>query len=195
MTTADPQFDGVYGTYTITAEDRRDVQRYRFALLLSGVAMSAGLLQWWQIGSQWAWLWVLPLSAGLGLALLWIHIYLRPLHRALQLFWLLGCIGWGVLLITAGPSHALNELADQPLWILAIGPQFAALTGVGFKEFFCFQRPEAIGLTLLLPVGLLGRLSGVIASGPCCAVGCGITAPPCARPAQVRNRSSGGCGR
>ena len=34
-----------------------------------------------------------------------------------------------------------------------MGPFFAALTGVGFKEFFCFRRPEAIGVTLLLPAG------------------------------------------
>ena len=38
----------------------------------------------------------------------------------------------------------------------------AALTGVGFKEFFCFRRPEAIGVTLLLPLALLGRLSGLL---------------------------------
>ena len=43
MTTADPQFEGVYGSYTITEHDRREVQRYRFALLVSGLAMSAGL--------------------------------------------------------------------------------------------------------------------------------------------------------
>jgi uncharacterized integral membrane protein len=43
-----------------------------------------------------------------------------------------------------------------------VGPFFAALAGVGFKEFFCFQRPEAIGVTLLLPLALLGRLAGVI---------------------------------
>ena len=48
---------------------------------------------------------------------------------------------------------------------LAIGPLFAALAGIGFKEFFCFRRPEAIGLTLLLPVALLGHLSGLLA-GP-----------------------------
>ncbi|MDA1156424.1 MAG: DUF2301 domain-containing membrane protein, partial [Cyanobacteria bacterium] len=38
-------------------------------------------------------------------------------------------------------------------------PFFAALAGIGFKEFFCFRRPEAIGVTLLLPLALLGRLS------------------------------------
>ena len=61
----------------------------------------------------------------------------------------------------------LSTLQDQPLWILAIGPLFAALAGIGFKEFFCFQRPEAIGLTLLLPAALLGYLVGLI-NGPLC---------------------------
>lgn len=167
MTKADPQFEGMYGTYTITEHDRREVQRYRIALLVSGLSFSAGLLQWWQIGSEWAWLWMLPLAAGLGSALQWIHIYLRPLHRALQLFWLLGCLGWGVLLVLSGPSQALATLQGQPLWILAIGPLFAALAGIGFKEFFCFRRPEAIGLTLLLPIALLGRLSGLLDPGFC----------------------------
>ena len=62
----------------------------------------------------------------------------------------------------AGPTEALHALQDQPLWILAIGPLFAALAGIGFKEVFCFQRPEAIGLTLLLPAALLGHLVGLI---------------------------------
>ena len=89
MTKADPQFEGVYGSYAITEQDRQEVRRYRIALLVSGLALSAGLLQWWQLGSELAWLWVLPLASALGLALRWIHIYLRPLHQALQLFSLL----------------------------------------------------------------------------------------------------------
>ena len=39
MTTADQQFQGVYGTYAITDTDRREVRNYRLALLLSGVSM------------------------------------------------------------------------------------------------------------------------------------------------------------
>jgi uncharacterized integral membrane protein len=58
----------------------------------------------------------------------------------------------------------LAAVHDQPLWILAVGPYFAALAGIGFKEFFCFRRPEAIGVTLLLPVALLGHLLGVLPS-------------------------------
>ena len=73
----------------------------------------------------------------------------------------------GALLLQAGPTEVLSTLQDQPLWILAIGPLFAALAGIGFKEFFCFQRPEAIGLTLLLPAALLGHLVGLI-NGPLC---------------------------
>ena len=154
----DPQFEGVYGPYTITASDRKDVQSYRFALLMSGLAFSAGLTQWWQLGGEWAWLWLVPLCGGLGVALQTIHIYLSPLHRALQLFWLLGCVGWLGLIALNGPGQALARITDQPLWILATGPLFAAMAGIGFKEFFCFRRVEAIGLTLLLPIALLGRL-------------------------------------
>jgi uncharacterized integral membrane protein len=102
------------------------------------------------------------MAAGLGLALRWIHIYLRPLHQLLQLFWLVGCLGGLALALRVGAANLLPALAEQPLWILAIGPFFAALAGVGFKEFFCFRRPEAIGVTLLLPVALLGRLVGVL---------------------------------
>ena len=169
MTTGDPQFDGVYGPYTITSIDRREVQRYRISLLVAGLAMTAGLVHWWQFGDRWAWVWLVPLMAGLGLALHWIHIYLRPLHNALRLFWLTGCLGWGLLLMQAGPNEALTTLVEQPLWILAIGPLFAALAGIGFKEFFCFHRPEAIGLTLLLPIALLGRLVGIISTSLCAA--------------------------
>ena len=88
MTSADPNFEGVYGPYSITATDRQEVRSYRIALLITGLSLAAGLLQWWQIGSTWAWVWVLPIATALGLSLRWIHIYLRPLHRALQLFWL-----------------------------------------------------------------------------------------------------------
>ena len=162
---SEPSFEGVYGPYCITLRDQREVQLYRICLLICGLSFSAGLGQWILIGPQLAPLWLLPLAVSLGLALRWIHIYLRPLHQALQLFWAAGCIGWLGLAIQAGPSNIFYTLESQRLWVLMIGPLFAALAGIGFKEFFCFRRPEAIGLTLLLPVALLGYLSGLIA-GP-----------------------------
>ena len=162
---SEPSFEGVYGTYCITLQDQHEVQLYRICLLICGLSFSAGLGQWILIWPQLAPLWLLPLVVSLGLALRWIHIYLRPLHRALQLFWAAGCIGWLLLAIQAGPSDMFNALESQRLWTLAIGPLFAALAGIGFKEFFCFRRPEAIGLTFLLPIALLGHLSGLI-NGP-----------------------------
>ena len=162
---SEPSFEGVYGTYCITLQDQHEVQLYRICLLICGLSFSAGLGQWILIGPQLAPLWLLPLAVSLGLALRWIHIYLRPLHQALQLFWAAGCIGWLVLAIQAGPFDMFNTLESQRLWTLAIGPLFAALAGIGFKEFFCFRRPEAIGLTFLLPIALLGHLSGLI-NGP-----------------------------
>ena len=159
---SDPVFEGVFGTYTITERDRREVLGYRLALTAVAVGQLGLLWQWRQFGPELLWPWLLLMAAGMGLALQWIHIYLRPLHLALKLFWLLGCAGGLVLAWRLGPAAMLPSLASQPLWILAIGPFFAALTGVGFKEFFCFRRPEAVGVTLLLPLALLGRLSGLL---------------------------------
>ena len=159
---ADPVFEGVYGTYTITERDRQDVLGYRLALTAVAVAQLALLAQWRLLGPTALWPWLVTMAVGLGLALRWIHIYLRPLHQLLQLFWLAGCLGGLALALRVGAAHLLPALAEQPLWILAIGPFFAALAGVGFKEFFCFRRPEAIGVTLLLPVALLGRLGGLL---------------------------------
>ncbi len=159
---ADPVFEGVYGTYSITETDRREVLGYRLALFAAAVAQAALLIQWQQLGGAWIWPWLLPLAAGVGLALRWIHIYLRPLHRALQWLWLVGCVGFLALLLGAGPQGMAETLTMDSRWIWAVGPFFAALAGIGFKEFFCFRRPEAIGVTLLLPMALLGRLSGLL---------------------------------
>ena len=161
------RYEGAYGPFTITDTDRREVLGYRLALLTVAIAQAALLAQWRWLGPQLLWPWLLPMAAGLGLALRWIHIYLRPLHRALQLFWLLGCLGLAGLAIAAGPGAMAAAAAADGRWIWAIGPFFAALAGIGFKEFFCFRRPEAIGVTLLLPLALLGRLSGLLSAEAC----------------------------
>ena len=164
---AEERYEGVYGPFTITEVDRREVLGYRLALLTLAIAQAALLAQWRWLGPQLLWPWLLPMAAGLGLALRWIHIYLRPLHRALQLFWLLGCLGLLGLASAAGPAAMASAAAADGRWVWAIGPFFAALAGIGFKEFFCFRRPEAIGVTLLLPLALLGHLSGVIGADAC----------------------------
>ncbi len=54
MTTGDPQFEGVYGPYTITSTDRQEVQRYRISLLVAGLAddcsVSSLVAVWRQLG-------------------------------------------------------------------------------------------------------------------------------------------------
>ncbi len=158
----EPKFQGMYGPYTITYEDQVEVQRYRLAVLICALSFSTCLGQWLLIGSTWSWVWLVVMAASLGMALKWIHIYLRPLHRALQIFWALGSIGLIVLGINVGTDKILSSLGTDHLAIILIGPLFAALTGLGFKEFFCFRRLEAIGLTLLVPLALLGYLTGLI---------------------------------
>ena len=126
-------YDGVYGPYTVTGEHRREVLAYRLSLLLVALAQLVLLLQWRWLGPSWCWPWLLLMAAGLGGALRWVHIYLVPLHRALQLFWLLGCAGFGLLAYRAGAASMLPQLVDQPAWIWLVGPFFAALAGLGFK--------------------------------------------------------------
>jgi len=46
--------------------------------------------------------------------------------------------------------------------LFGVGFTFAALTGIYFKEAFCFNRIETKFLTPLVPVLLLGHLTGVI---------------------------------
>jgi len=162
-----PIYEGVYGPYRIERNDELEVLGYRLALTAVGLGQLGLLVQLNTFGAATLWPWLLLMAAGLGLALRWIHIYLKPLHQALQLFWLLGCLGWLALAWQAGPNGMLPALAEQRWWVLAIGPFFAALAGIGFKEFFCFRRLEAIGITLLLPVALLGYWLGLMGSAFC----------------------------
>lgn len=52
-------------------------------------------------------------------------------------------------------------MAHTPWSVWCIGPLFAALTGLTFKEGICYGKAEAFALTLLLPALLLSRLGGV----------------------------------
>jgi uncharacterized integral membrane protein len=51
---------------------------------------------------------------------------------------------------------------NHPSTIFGIGFTFAALTGIYFKEAFCFNRFETKFLTPLVPILLLGHLAGVL---------------------------------
>ena len=150
---------GVYGDFVITSEDKKEVLLYRLSILFCGLFFSIGIAQWFAYGSHQIWIWLLGMAISMGLSLKWIHIYLRPLHQLLTISWGLGCIGLLILSYHFGMTNLLCGLRENPKWILLIGPLFASLTGIGFKEFFCFRRIEAIGITILIPIALIGYLT------------------------------------
>jgi uncharacterized integral membrane protein len=168
MTAATPKqvYQGQFGEFTISEEDRRGVIIYRSGLLLCALSFTLGSAL---VLSQGATDWVLSLltplfalfSLGLGISLVAIHIYLIPLHRLLQVFWAVGTlsaliIGWQV-------SEPLALfIYKHPITLLGVGFIFAALTGIYFKEAFCFARLETKFLTPLVPTLLLGHLTGLL---------------------------------
>ena len=150
---------GVYGDFTITSDDKKEVLFYRLSILFCGLFFSIGITQWFTNGPHYIWIWLLGMSISIGLSLKWIHIYLRPLHQTLAIFWVLGSIGFLILSYQFGLTNLIDGLIENPKSILLIGPLFAALTGIGFKEFFCFRRIEAIGITIFIPIALIGYLT------------------------------------
>ncbi len=158
-------YQGQFGTYTITERDRAEVITYRGGLVAAALSFALGtLLLFWQ-GATPIVLQILTylyaiFTISLGISLLTIHIYLIPLHRLLQIFWGIGTIASIVIGFNANLPFALY-IYQNPATILGIGFTFAALTGIYFKEGFCFHRLETQILTPIVPVLLLGHLTGV----------------------------------
>jgi uncharacterized integral membrane protein len=165
-TTMSPVYQGQFGEFTITDIDRREVILYRTGLSISAISFAIGVGLILSIGNDPLVLQLLtPLfmlfSAGLGLSLWTIHIYFKVLHRVLQLFWLIGSIAAVVFTVYSAEPLAVF-IYQQPFSILGVGFVFAALTGIFFKEGFCFGRLETKLLTPLLPVLLLGHMFGFL---------------------------------
>ncbi|MEO0758939.1 MAG: DUF2301 domain-containing membrane protein [Cyanobacteria bacterium J06648_16] len=162
-------YDGQFGPFTITADDRREVVIYRAGLAVAASSLDLGTALLVSLGPTPVVLSGLSLLFGLfwvalGISLWHIHIYLRPLHRALQAFWLIGGAATAAIAHLDARPLALT-VYQQPLTILGVGFTFAALTGIFFKEAFCFNRLETKLLTPLVPLLLLGHLSGLLSAG------------------------------
>jgi uncharacterized integral membrane protein len=162
---ADPViYQGQFGEFTITAADRQSVVIYRAGLAVAAIsfAIATGLVLW-PTGNPWLITLITPLYScfwlALGVSLAMIHIYLEPLHRALQAFWAIGGIASLVIALRSSEPFALH-VYTHPLTILGVGFTFAALTGIFFKEAFCFNRLETKFLTALVPSLLVGHLVG-----------------------------------
>jgi uncharacterized integral membrane protein len=161
-TLINPIYQGQFGEFTITDSDRQEVILYRIGLAIAGGSWAIGVAVLFMANHNPS---LLPLltplfflfSAGLGLSLWNIHIYMAALHRLLQLFWLIGTVAAAIFTIYS-PEPLSLFIYSHPLSILGVGFIFAALTGIFFKEAFCFNRLETKFLTPLIPVLLLGHL-------------------------------------
>jgi hypothetical protein len=76
-------------------------------------------------------------SGGLGLSLFLIHIYVTEIKRTLQALWGLGVLGSAATYFyLAQPANKtlIQYVVDNPSAVWLVGPLFAALTGLVFKE-------------------------------------------------------------
>jgi uncharacterized integral membrane protein len=158
-------YQGQFGEFTITKGDRDGVIIYRSGLMLAAICFAVGSALVLFNPNPTTFKLLTPLyacfSLGLGISLLTIHIYMVELHRALQVFWLIGSISATILAITSSQPLAIT-IYTQPLTLLGLGFTFAALTGIYFKEAFCFNRLETKLLTPIVPLLLLGHLVGIL---------------------------------
>ncbi|BAS56024.1 DUF2301 domain-containing membrane protein [Leptolyngbya boryana CZ1] len=162
MQTQEPiVYQGQFGEFSIDDHDRQGVILYRSGLAIAALsfAIAVGLA----FSQNFAW--ITPLYfvfwTALGVSLFTIHIYLKPLHLALQAFWAIGGLASiGMLLLSSEPLALY--VYQHPITIFGIGFTFAALTGIFFKEAFCFNRFETKFLTPIVPSLLLGHLSGIL---------------------------------
>ncbi len=159
-------YQGQFGEFTITEGDRTGVRIYRTGLMVAALSFAIGsTLVLWLGNNPTVFQAVTPLYAvfclALGVSLVTIHIYLAPLHRLLQIFWGLGVIATVVLSVLSSEPLPLF-IYNHPATLVGVGFTFVALTGIYFKEAFCFNRLETKLLTPLVPMLLLGHLAGVL---------------------------------
>ena len=159
-------YQGQFGNFTINDGDRLGVIIYRTGLVISALTLAIGNLLLISLGDAENILNSLTVlfglfSLGLGISLFTIHIYLKPLHYLLIVFWIIGTLA-SVSCIVISETSLARYVYDNPLSLLGIGFSFAALTGIYFKEAFCFNRLETKFLTPLVPLLLLGHLFGFL---------------------------------
>jgi hypothetical protein len=124
--TVDRVYQGQFGEFTITDSDRLGVRLYRLGLNLAAFSFAVATIIVLTRPQ------LLPLTnllyigfcLGLGISLLTIHIYLIPLHRLLQVFWLIGAI---TSLIFSLYSHLspLEFAYNHPVSLFGVGFIFA----------------------------------------------------------------------
>ncbi|MEH2167681.1 MAG: DUF2301 domain-containing membrane protein [Nostoc sp.] len=158
-------YQGQFGEFTITQSDRTGVIIYRAGLMVAALSFAIGSALILFNNNPTVVTLLTPLyacfSLALGVSLFTIHIYMASLHRTLQVFWAIGSIASVILAITSSEPLAL-AVYNQPITLFGVGFIFVALTGIYFKEAFCFNRLETKVLTPIVPLLLLGHLVGIL---------------------------------
>ncbi|MEH1935084.1 MAG: DUF2301 domain-containing membrane protein [Nostoc sp.] len=158
-------YQGQFGEFTITQSDRTGVIIYRAGLMVAALSFAIGSALVLLNNNPTVFTTLTPLyacfSLALAVSLFTIHIYMASLHRILQIFWAIGSIASVILAISSSEPLALT-VYNQPITLFGVGFIFVALTGIYFKEAFCFNRLETKVLTLIVPLLLLGHLLGIL---------------------------------
>jgi uncharacterized integral membrane protein len=157
-------YQGQFGEFTITKDDRLGVIIYRGGLAIAALCFAIGtalVLITENPNLQLLTFLYAGFSLALGVSLLSIHIYMVELHRALQVFWAIGSIS-AIIFAFSNTETLAQTVYDYPLTILGMGFTFAALTGIYFKEAFCFNRLETKLLTPIVPILLLGHMTNIL---------------------------------
>ncbi len=158
-------YQGQFGEFTITQSDRTGVIIYRAGLMVAGLSFAIGSALVLFNNNPTVFTILTPLyacfSLALGVSLFTIHIYMASLHRTLQVFWAIGTIASVILAISSSEPLAL-AVYNQPITLFGVGFIFVALTGIYFKEAFCFNRLETKILAPIVPLLLLGHLVGIL---------------------------------
>ncbi|RZC59485.1 hypothetical protein C5167_006789 [Papaver somniferum] len=185
-------YKGIYGPWSVDSTDVREVILYRSGLVTAAAtfviggstaflpddffltnALKQNLDVFYALG-----------AGGLGLSLFLIHIYVTEIKRTLQALWAIGVLGSvaASLRLAQPVGESLPQyVADHSIAVWFIGPLFAALTGLVFKEGktltmiverkcvkmygLCYGKLEAGILTFIIPSVLLGHLTGLMDDG------------------------------
>ncbi|KAL2519765.1 hypothetical protein Adt_16012 [Abeliophyllum distichum] len=165
-------YQGVYGPWSVESSDIQEVILYRSGLVISAasfvVASSAALFPDVELIQRNLDLLYGVGACGLGLSLYLIHIYVTEIKRALQSLWVLGSVGSLATYVTVAQPQGkslVQYVVDNPMAVWFVGPLFAALTGLVFKEGLCYGKLEAGILTFIIPSLLLGHLTGLMDDG------------------------------
>jgi len=153
---------GAYADWTVDAADRAAVLAYRGCLsaMTLGAALTMGLCR---VGAHVDAEKAYFLGAvGLGGALSLVRVYVREIRAAMRALWATGFAG-SVGIAMYAPEPLPVYVWEHPMSVWVVGPMFAAMTGLAFKEGMCYGKPEAALLFFAVPATCLSHLFGASA--------------------------------